>query len=120
MAAEYTREEVQGFAALTIRGRVGTGDLPLLEAQLLDLRAVAEDGAILDLLDCPYLTSRAFPLILECATALREGGQELYVAANRDVHEILVVLRLESKMQVFAGREEAITAARATRGLGRR
>lgn len=113
LAAQFDRQEEAGFPLLIVRGRVGTGDVALFEANLLDLQRSARDCALLDLTDCPYLTSRAFPLILQTSKEMRVKGFGLFLSVGPDIRELLEVLRLESRLSVFLSRSDSVAAARA-------
>ncbi len=117
LPADFERTEEGGFPILVVRGRIATGDVSLLEAHLMGLKTAAADHAVLDLVECPYLTSRCFPLILDLTRTLRGRGHDLLVAVGADLFDLFRVLRLDARISLCPTREECIRAARFRRGL---
>jgi anti-anti-sigma regulatory factor len=120
LAAQFKRLEEDGFPVLEVKGRIGSGDVALFEASLLDLGRHTTDGSVLDLVACPYLTSQAFPLILRASKDASTKARSLFVSVGREVQELLRVLRLDRQLALHPSRHEAILAARAFRGLTRK
>lgn len=103
---------------LQVAGKLGMESLDRLEKSLGELRTceiqttgVLPQVVVVDLVDCPYMSSRSFPPLLRITEALTEQGRRLMVAVNPGLAEILAILRLDQRLELHPSRSACMTAA---------
>ncbi|MCA9550663.1 MAG: STAS domain-containing protein [Myxococcales bacterium] len=116
-STEFARETAYGFPVLVVRGRIGTHQVEPLEDEFERLERDCEDCALVDLVECDYITSRGFPLFVLAHKALQERGKHLFVAVNEEVRELFRVLHLHTRLHMHGSRADCVAAARGVRGM---
>lgn len=102
---------------LQVTGKLGI-DNQSLESSLAELSSceIEETGVrpqtvIVDLSDCPYMSSRSFPPLLRTTEALAEAGRKLLVVVNPGLSEILAILRLDQRLELHPSRTACLALA---------
>lgn len=103
---------------LQVAGKLGMESQDLLEKSLADLAAceIEDTGVrpavvIMDLSDCPYMSSRTFPPLLRITEELSGQGRRFLVAVNAGLAEILGILRLDQRLALHPSRDACLAAA---------
>lgn len=114
--ASFQLKWVGTVPILDVAGKLGIdnqaldkGLAQLLTAEIEDT-GVLPETVILDLSDCPYMSSRSFPPLLRATEDLAEVGRQLLVAVNPGLAEILGILRLDQRLALHPTRDACLAA----------
>jgi anti-anti-sigma factor len=106
-----------GVPVLLVEGKLGLESLTRFEAGLQELIREPGKCLILDLMDCPYMSSRTFPPLLHAREELEASRRHLLIACSQGLLEILQILRLDQKLRLHATRVECLDIARTLSSL---
>jgi anti-anti-sigma regulatory factor len=100
---------------LQVAGKLGLDSQERLEKSLSELATceiedtgVVPEVMIVDLTDCPYMSSRSFPPLLRATETLASEGRKLMVVVNSGLAEILGILRLDQRLDLHASRSACL------------
>lgn len=107
------RLEIQGEShqpVLVVWGKLGIESHAKLEAKLDQLDASKAPALFVDLQQCPYLSSRIFPVLLKLQAKLEGEGRNLGLILTDELFEIFRITRLDRRLDLFLSREKAFRA----------
>jgi anti-anti-sigma regulatory factor len=106
-----------GVPLLAVDGKLSIDELEDFESGADQLVRAGGKSAIIDLTGCPYMTSRSFPILVTCEQRLNTDNRRLYVACGEGLLEILKVLKLDRKLNLYSSVSQCVDAAEALSSL---
>lgn len=115
--ATFRHLQDEDVPVLVVDGKLGLESLPQFQVALRALVEYPDKCLILDLMQCPYMSSTTFPPLLHTREDLDAASRHLLIACSEGLLEILQILRLDQKLRLHATRVECLDIARTLNSL---
>ena len=104
-------QRVSGLPVLAVSGEIDIYTAPLFKQAVVNLVSEGNKSVVIDLSGVTFMDSSGFGTLLGATRRLRPLGGGLYLAGpNNTIQRMLKLTRLDSIMQVYPSREDAVTA----------
>jgi anti-sigma B factor antagonist len=104
-------QRVSSFPVLAVTGEIDIYTAPLFKQAVVNLVSEGNSDVIIDLSGVTFMDSSGFGTLLGATRRLRPGGGGLHLAgANSTIQRMLRLTRLDTIMQVYETREDAVRA----------
>jgi anti-sigma B factor antagonist len=104
-------QRVSGLPVLAVSGEIDIYTAPLFKQAVVNLVSEGNKNVVIDLGGVTFMDSSGFGTLLGATRRLRPLGGGLYLAgANNTIQRMLKLTRLDSIMEIYPTREDAVSA----------